>query len=288
MNTTPDETHLGFSPPTAEQLAEHIAEHAPRMWPAWVRYVPPGVIGGAVGVSLLWSTAWSLLLPWLALGGVVIFNAQRRRLLQQRAKRAQWTQELAMLRHYRAALRSAWSLLPQLRTQPDEHGRIIAVMGHVLEDLGQHDAANEAFEYLLQGLPDAHPGAVSLRVQQAIASFQAGHLADGDAHLRKVRGAVGPFEDGPLGAAYHAARLVQSVATNHFAEGIEDVADPVATFRPLGIDGGFAHALRAYCLHRLDRRKEAATAWRRATLLLPADELRRRLPVLHELGGGQA
>ncbi len=285
MNAAPPTTADAFVPPTADQVAEHLASHAPRPRPAWLRFVPVGVVAAAVVVSLGAATWWAALVPWIALAGVVATGVVLRKRHAALLTLTQYTQELAMLRYHREALRSTWTLLPRLKSLPDEHSRTVATIGHLLEDLGQHDAANAAFEHLLAGLPDNHPGAVSLQIQQAIASFESDHLADGDAQLRKVRNAIGPFEEGPLGAAYQTARLVQSVVTHHFAEGVEEVSDPVERFRPMGVDAGVGHALLAYCLHKLGRVDEALTSWRRATLLLPAEELCRRLPALNEMRG---
>ena len=185
-----------------------------------------------------------------------------------------------MLRHRPQALRRGWRLLPQLVHDPVEHTRIVTVMAHLLDDLGQPDAAMVAFDHLLEGMPTDHPGAFAMHVQRAILFFHHDRLADGDDTLRKLRNTVDRYEGTPLGAAYHVARLVQSVKTHHFAEGVEDVTDPVTTFRPLGVESGYGHALLALCLRHTGRFTEADDAWRRATLLLPADTLTRRFPEL--------
>ncbi len=269
-----------FRPPSAEALAAHLATCEPRPLPPWVRFVPLGVVAFAALLSFGVADWWGALLPWSALLGVVWFGVWQRQQTARRKVAVQWTQELAMLRHHDHALRSAWTLLPRVVHEPEDHGKLVAVVGHTLEDLGHRDAAAVAFDHLLQRMPEGHPGALVLRVQKAIAAFESDHLADGDAELRKIRSVIGGRDEGPLGAAYHTARLVQSVRTNHFAEGVEDVPDPVTTFRPLGIDGAIGHGLLAYCLKQTGDNDAATEAWNRATLLLPGSELARRLPVL--------
>ncbi|MEM7577988.1 MAG: hypothetical protein AAF328_11015 [Planctomycetota bacterium] len=269
--------------PSAERLAEHLATHGPRSIKPWVRYVPLGVVVFAVLISLAVPTAWTSLLPWVALFGALVYGNQRRQRHAQASATALYAQELGMLRYHRDALRTAWNVLPALVYRNDEHARTVALIGHLCNVLGANRTACVAYDFLLERLPDGHPAALSLRLQKAANAFEADRLSDGDAELRRVRGVISPEDAGPIGAAYRATRLLQAVSTHHFAEAVDDLPDPQVAFRALGIDGGLAYGLLALSRHRLGRHEPARRAWHDATCLLPADELVRRFAPLHEL-----
>lgn len=269
--------------PSAERVAAHLEDHAPRPSAPWLRYVPLGVVVFAVVLSLGFTTWWAALLPWVALAGVIVQSAQRRQRQADIGARALYAQELAMLRHHREALRMAWRLLPDLVHRHEEHARTTALLGHLLHVLGADDAATVAYEFLLSRLPDGHPAALSLRLQKAVVCFEADRLNDGDAELRRVRSSICAGDAGPIGAAYRAARLLQSVNTHHFAEAVDELPDPAKSFRPLGIDAGAAYGLLALARLRLGDRDTARLLWVDATRLIPENELIRRFSQLSAL-----
>ena len=87
-------------------------------------------------------------------------------------------------------------------------------------------------------------------------------------------------------AAYRLARLVQSALTYHAADAVADAdagGGPVACFRALGVEAGFAHGLLAWCHLKLHDAEAAAQAWARATRLVPAHALVHRFPRLAEV-----
>lgn len=273
--------------PTPQRLADYLATHAPRPVKPWIRYVPLGTVLTAVLISLAVPGPITAALPWAALIGVVIYGTQRRQRHTQATAAALYAQELSMLRHHREALRTAWRVLPALVHRGEEHARTVALIGHILAVLRADDAADVAYDFLLDRLPDGHPAALTLRLQKAANHFEADRLSDGDAELRRVRSAIKADDPGPIGAAYRATRLLQSVRTHHFAEAVEDLPEPTASLRSLGLDGGLAYGLLAFAHHRLDQPEQAASAWRNATHLLPAGELLRRFAALDEVRSRQ-
>ncbi|MEM1026594.1 MAG: hypothetical protein AAGJ38_00760 [Planctomycetota bacterium] len=273
----------GGTLPTAARLAEHLEAHAPRSAKPWVRYVPLGVVVLAVLLSLAMPNGLTATLPWLALLGVIVYGTQRRQRHARASAQALYAQELGMLRYHRDALRTAWNVLPALVHRNEEHARTVALIGHLLNVLGADEAANVAFDFLLERLADGHPAALTLRLQKAANAFEADRLSDGDAELRRVRSAVKADDPGPIGAAYRATRLLQSVSTHHFAEAVDDLPQTKGAFRPLGIDGGLAYGLLAYAQHRLGNREASQRAWHDATCLLPSHELIRRYAPLQAL-----
>lgn len=280
MPTVSATTDAAFALPTAQELHDRLEAYTPRVRPTWVRYIPTALLVATVGVSLSSQTWWAAMLPWLALLGLIVYGVVRMRIARRRQRRVRRAQDLATLRYHRAALRLGWDLLPELVYDPTAHGRITTIFAHLFDDLGDHDAALVALDHMLTGLPPEHPGALAMNTQRAIIFFQTDRLADGDHTLRKIRGSIEPFVGTPLHAAFHGALLVQSVRTCHFAEAVADLPDPVALFRPLGVEAGYAHGLLALCHHRLGHTDAASAAWSRATLLLPSATLVGRFPEL--------
>lgn len=275
-----------FEPPTADQLAEHLAANPPAPSAGWRNYLPIMILA-VVGLAVLASSSPALaLLPWVGLLGAMMFLSGRVRAAQALEQRVMRAWELSMIRRYREALGRAWDLLPACRTRPELHGRVVTVMAHILGELGCDEAAEVAYGYLLDRLPPDHPLALRLRVQRAIAALRADRLADADDALRKLRAQAEGSGDDTLAASYRMARLVQDVRTGHFADAAEQADQTADALRPLGVEAGYGHGLLALCFHQLALHDPAADAgrrqqlteaagrwWRHATLLIPPSAL---------------
>lgn len=272
-----------FNAPTPERFAEHLRAHSVTPPPKWRTRGPMAVLFSAILVSLLLKGPAGLVLPWLALLVVLIWmqtQAQRVRRLQARARAVQ---ELTMLRRAPEALRLGWTLLPQLTAMPNLHGRTIAAMAHCLDLADAHDTAIVAYDYLLERMPQDHPGAFQMRVQRAISALFADRLADADDALRRLRNGIERFIDTPLHAGYLLAHLIQDVRTHHYAEGLTLCDEWAAKLRPLGVEAGFGHALIALCHHETQQADAAQRYWESATTLLPANVLLHKFPELKPL-----
>lgn len=283
-----------FDPPSPAKIEAHLKANTPRTAPPWRNRLPMLILI-VLAISLLLAQYPLLsMLPWLGLVvfmGVMAGRVKRNRALHQQVTRA-W--ELALLRQYREALRRAWTLLPQVRDQPELHGRCVAVLAHALDELAAYEAATVAFDYLLERLPDGHPLAVRVKLQHAAASLSMDHLADADDALRRLRPTAEEKTDTQISASYHLARLIQDVRTGHFAEAAEHAEQTAEQIRPLGIEAGYGHGLLAYCCDQLadhepdldaaaKLRDAAAKWWRAATLLLPPAALTHRFQELGPL-----
>lgn len=272
-----------WQPPTPEALDAHLHQHAAVPPSPWVRRTPLIVLGVVIVAALVFGgpTAW--LLPWLAFMGLLIYGRQKVTTLRHFEKRLARAQELAMLRHNRPALRSAWRIIPELVHHPAQQHRAVAVMAHALDNIGAYETAIVAYDRLLGDLPSDHPGAIHLKVQRAIASLFTHQLSDADDALRRLRGPVEALAKTPIGASYRFALLFQSVQTAHYAEAIDESDGLLEALRPLGVEAGYGHALLAWCFaQRNDAQRgddaHARSWWHRATLLLPASALHARFP----------
>ncbi len=285
-----------FDPPSAHQLADHLAAHPPVRSANWHLRLPIIMIVVLGMTLLLMSSPAFALLPWLALLGAMVYITSRVRAMRELQQRVTRAWELAMIRRYREALGHAWDLLPACRSQPELHGRVVTVIAHILGELNQDNAAEVAYGYLLDRLPTDHPLSLRLKVQRAVAALSAGRLADADEALRKLRGPAEASKDPALGAAYRLARLVQDVRTGHYADAVKTADETADKLRPLGIEAGYGHGLLAYCCDRLAERStsidettrqqlthQARAWWDKATLLIPPAALVYRYPELRHV-----
>lgn len=286
-----------FDPPSADQLAAHLQQHPAIPAGAWQQRGPLLMVIAVAGLALLMiGQPGFALLPLLALLGLMAYLSGQARSAAELQGRAIKAWELAMIRRYREALGQAWELLPACRTKPELHGRAVTVIAHVLGELGREEAAQVAYHYLLDRLPQDHPLAIRLKLQLAMAALGTGRLADGDDILRKLRGQCEANGDPSLAAAFRLARLVQDFHTGHYAEAAQSGDATAKVLVPLGVEAGFGYALLARCCAQLakhdpsaDETERAALIqrakkhWDHATMLIPPAALVHRYPELQPM-----
>lgn len=275
---------MEFVPPNPEQVASHLADHPPRNAPLWQRRIPLIVLGAMIVMVLIVPGPIGLVLPWLALIGLMGWVTYRTRTARRLERESMALRDLAMLRRFPDALRRAWRLLPKVAGQPMLHARTVTVLAHCLDQLQAYESAIAGYDFLAEHLPDEHPGTMHVKVQRAICSLYAEQLVDADDELRALRQPIESYPGTPLSAAYRYARLIQDVRTHHDRDAIEAADDLVDELRPLGVEAGYGHALLALCYHRIDPDTDAERLWwTNATALLPAETLLRRFPELEPL-----
>ncbi len=289
MPAMPADSKTGFSPPSPEQFDAYLRSHPPSPMSKWQLRAPLLVAALFLGMSLATSEPISAVLPWVGLAWLFGHNGVRSRRAMRLEAQVRQSQEVAMLRRYPQALREAWRVLPQATPAPNLHSQTVAMIAHCLDSLGCYDAAIVGYDYLLQRLPAGEPITVHIGVSRANAALGAERLSDADDSIRRLRGAVEPYPDTTISAAYRLAQLAQQVRTHHFAEGAGENDDLIEALRPLGVEAGYGHALMALCYyHQYDgletedkpKHETARLWWGRATLLLPADTLLKRYPEL--------
>ncbi|MCC6578949.1 MAG: hypothetical protein IT440_00790 [Phycisphaeraceae bacterium] len=268
-----------FQAPSAEQVRRHLLMCPPRPPGGWAMWLPMAALGMVAALSLTVEHALMSVLPWMLLGGVIGAASWRAGNIRRLEDRVNYVHELAMLRHWPAALRLTWVLLPRVCASPPMHGRTVALLAHLLDQVKAYDAAIVAYDYLIDHLPSEHPGSIQLRLHRAMAQLSLDQLIDADDAIRRCRGVMDRFAGTAMSATYRLASLFQMVRTNHFADAIEAGANLAEDLRPLGVDAGYGHALMALSCHRLatagrdDLAELAKQWWATATLLLPAETL---------------
>jgi len=269
-----------FVPPTAEQARRRLEEHAPVPPSPWRAWAPLLAVGAAVVLALLMPGAIAAWLPWLALGLVLLFSAQRIRRRRELEQRMRTVQEQAMRRDYPTALRNVWRLLPEAKFEPALHGRCVVLLAQLLGQTRAYEAALIVYDDLIEkALPD-DPARDLVRLQRAVTLLHTDRLADADETLRKLRGAAREASGTIFAAAWRMGRIIQDVFTHHF-EDLADTSDAlVEELRPLGVDAGYGYGLVAWAHYQRGSREQAVRWWSRALCLLPREALRYRFPEL--------
>lgn len=321
MNVTPDPVNPPTSDPTPALpapvpgtqpiAAPAIRPPSPEQFHAWLTahpLSPParGVWVGPVTVLLLGLIAslvipgpTGLLLPWIALMGVVGWLRWRTMQSRELEGYTGGLTELAVLRRPGDALRRGWVVLPRLTQRPALHGRTVAVMSQCLAELGQYDAAVVGYDHVLSLLPPSHPAKPQLGLDRTVSCLMSERLTEAEDGLSRMR----ELEvEGPraLRANYRFARLLQAFMLHRDAEAVEWDAsgDLLTELRPLGIEAGYGHALLALCHHRFSQREHedeacrheararSAVWWGTAQQLLPVERLAARFPEVDALTEG--
>lgn len=244
-----------FVAPSPEQVARLLDRHRPRPMPASAMWGPLFALAAVLALMLtLGHQPWAMPLPWLLLLALLVHGwvrADRQRRLERDTT---LTQDLAMTRHYPAALRRAWKTLPAAVHRAEAHGRILAAIAYCLDQMGRYDAALVAYDRLAQRTPADHPAAMQLQAHRAVCLLQTDQLADGDDALRRLRGLMAQPADTapqPAAALAHFATLVQMARTHHFRDADALADHALDRLRPLGCEAGFGFALLALAYRQL-------------------------------------
>ncbi len=279
-----------FSPPSAEQVAAHLASNPPRAQSKSAGYAALLAIGFAMALMFSSPDGLMPLVGMLVVAGVFVYLFRRGLRMRDLERRASRAAELALTHHAPQSLRLAWQLLPGVTAVPQLHGRTVAMIAQNLDRLRQFDGAVVAYDELIKRLPRDHPAAVHFRILRAMAHLFCDRLADADDELRKVRNVIDRFVDTAVAAAYRLAELFQRIRTHHFDDALGLADNLLDDLRPLGVEAGYGHALMALSYMKFaDKHDDASAAeqggqwWGRATMLLTTEQLVFRHEELREL-----
>jgi len=293
MTMTEPTNITDYAPPTAQQMEQHLRDFPPTPPSPLISMVPLAVLAAAF-VMLLIPQGPTAYLALILVAGMLVWLANRVRKQRQLSTTVAQLQEKATLRYWPDALASAWRILPAVAAWPTLHARVIAAMAHCLDQLRAFDAAIVTYDYLIKRVPSNHPGTVQLQLHRTMAQLASDHLADADdalRQLRKIPAVAEPQSPNVLSAMYRLAYLIQQVRTRHWDDAVAQSQNLEQDLRPLGVEAGYGYALMSLSYHQLpveldvnvDRPKQSATWWSRATLLLPPGELTKRFNELAPL-----
>ena len=275
-----------FAPPSPQQMEAHLLRTSPREPSRLWMWLPLAVLTGSAALVVVAEQGSLQVLAWALLATVFVSLGVRARRLMDLQQEVGRVQELAMLRRFPQALRRGWRVLGKVRSPPELHARIVALLSHCLDEVRAYESAIVGYDFLIDRLPRDHPGSVQLTLQRALAQLATGQLTDADDALRRLRPMVGQRAGSPIGAAYQLVELVQRVRTNHFADAVAQADGLVDALRALGVEAGYGHGLMALCYYRLEPQGSGSDAsptalwWSRATALLEPGALVHHFPEL--------
>lgn len=262
-------------PPTAPQVAGHLSAHTPVARPHRRTFFLIA-LGGVLMVVLFGEpSVFTLLLPWVLLGGLLVYITRQRKLLRDVQVEVQRAGELTMLRHHHTALERAWRAVPRVQQWPQFHAQAAMLVGANLLALRCYESGIAAGDYLLGLIPPTHPVGQVVSLQRAAALLHEDRLTDADEALRKTAGQeLNPLSDAMLAFA----RAYQQVKTHQVEALVERPEALPVKLRPLGFDAGHGYGLVAAAMRARGDEAGAMRWWKLATLLLPAPVIMNALP----------
>jgi tetratricopeptide (TPR) repeat protein len=188
--------------------------------------------------------------------------------------------ELVQLRRWGEAALVLDQYLSRPSKSPQLRAQALICLAAVLARYGRFDDAIVVQNHLLETSVAGGPAGFGLRLGRAMAMLQEDHLFDADRAISDLR------RNGDGSGALALVEMYRDVKTGHPTEAIELFEQKLPLMREqLGHRIGDAYGLLARAYDLLNRSTEAATAFRRATLLCPVIELVRRYPELKKLVG---
>jgi hypothetical protein len=221
---------------------------------------------GVVGVSLAWA-----------------YLAGMR--LREESLTVQRAEDAARLGRTEISAVMLGGLLSGAMVSPVNRGRALTAYVAALAKSDRFEEAVGAADALMaEGVPlDVE---LRLRASKVYCLLREDRLADADRSIGDVR-KMG--RDGPPGAVLALVETYREVRTRHLHDLLDAFAvrrDLVAKF--MGRRAGDIDALVAWALLSAGNQPAAQTAWRRATLLVPAPELVSRYPELRDVSAALA
>jgi tetratricopeptide (TPR) repeat protein len=187
--------------------------------------------------------------------------------------------ELVQLRRWPQAAWALQGILSQPCRTHTLRAQALIYLASVLTRYHRFDDAIAVQNYLLEHELTDPSSAYGLRLGRAMAMLREDHLLDADRAISELR------RTGPAASAGLALiEIFRHVKTGHPEDAVQLFEDKLTILRDqLGHRVADAWALIARAYDLLGRETEAADAFRRATLLAPLIELRRRYPEVEKL-----
>jgi hypothetical protein len=213
----------------------------------------------------------------VAMLGIVIamalLTSQAVRRQRQEQQRVEAIEELVQLRRWGDAAAMLESTLAQPARSAGARLAALIYLANVLARYHRFADAIAVQDYLLERA-EFDPGtAQAIKLMRAMSMLHEDRLVDADRAIGDLR------RESPESAGLAIVQIYRDVKTGHAAEALEVFHARLPALRSqLGYRVGDAHALAARAHDMLGQDVEAAAAFEKATLLVPAEELFRRYP----------
>jgi tetratricopeptide (TPR) repeat protein len=186
-------------------------------------------------------------------------------------------EELVQLRRWPEAAVAVQDLLARPTHTPVARVQGLIFLGAVLARYHRFEDVIRVYGYLLDHFRTDDGTARGLRFGRAMAMLREDHLFDADAAISELRRGSGREPS----AGLLLVMLYRDVKTGHPQEAIDLFEANLPALRDgLGFRVADAYALAAHAYDQLGHGHEAKSAWEKATVLSPVDELVRRYPEL--------
>jgi tetratricopeptide (TPR) repeat protein len=234
--------------------------------------------GGAKGSAIQVLASVMSVVIFLSLPMLMRFKLRRIREEQQAVSSAG---ELLHLRRWAEAA----NLLQQILSRPARtlplRSEALLYLASVLNRYHRFEDAITIQNHLLDEELVSPSTAYGLKLSRTMGMLRQDHLFDADGAISDLR-RISP----PDSAGFALVEMYRDVKTGHPEEALRIFDGKLQALRSqLGHRLADAYALAARAYDLLDRRDEAANAFRRATLLAPLIELCRRYPEVEKLLG---
>jgi tetratricopeptide (TPR) repeat protein len=277
------------NPPPFLDVPELLELSQPRRAIAWFWYAVGGFLLAAMlssyfstrspGAEMLVRLFSSVTLFGLMVG-MMLLTALAVRRHRNEQRQLESIEELVQLRRWPEAGLMLQQMLSRPTRTPQSRVQALIYLTSVLARYHRFNDVIAVQNHLLEHVR-LDPGAeYGMRLGRAMAMLREDHLFDADGALSELRRSPAGGESGGLALL----EIYRDVKTGHPEEAIEIFQARLPTLRQhLGhrISDAYALVARAYDL--LGRVTEANVAWRKATLLAPAEELQRRYPEVRAL-----
>jgi tetratricopeptide (TPR) repeat protein len=189
--------------------------------------------------------------------------------------------ELVHLRRWPEAAVALQQLLSRPARTTQIRSEALIYLASILSRYHRFNDAISVHNYLLENELVGGAAAYGLKMGRAMAMLREDHLFDADRAINDLR-RQGPEDS----AGFALIDMYRDVKTGHPEDALKVFEASLPIMRDqLGHRLGDAYALAARAYDLLDRKVEAADAFRRATLLTPLIELCRRYPEIQKLLG---
>jgi tetratricopeptide (TPR) repeat protein len=203
----------------------------------------------------------------------ILFTTFTVRAVRMEQNQLQAIEELLQLRRWAEAAAMLIGLLSAPMRSHSSRALALIFLAKAMARFHRWGEVVEVCEHLLSADMLDGDTAHALRLERAMSLLHEDRLFDADRAIAELRRS--PQAAGSGGLAL--VELYRDVKTGHFDDAMARFAEKLPLMRrQLGVRVADAHALVARAHDLLERSREAAASWRKATLLSPPGELARR------------
>ena len=279
-----DLTSIGFLDVPVLLEASQPQPRVPWLWLGAGGCLAMMIVAGFAGHDGAGAVALQLITSVLSMGIFlalpILFRLTLRKVRAEQQMLA-GVSELIHLRRWSEAALAVQQFLSRPARTPQIRAEALVYLASILARYHRFDDAISLHNYLLENELVGGTAEYGLKLGRAMAMLREDHLFDADRAISDLR-RQGPADS----AGFVLIAICRDVKTGHPEDALKIFEEKLPMLRDqLGHRVGDAYALAARAYDLLDRKAEAADAFKRATLLSPLIELCRRYPEVLKMVG---